>query len=111
MSDLRIEPTVAEFVSAQLEICGKTQFEVALACGLERPQMISMIKSGRSRIPRERIKDLARALNVDPLNFGLKVMREYHPELLWIVDGCVEHALKGPSGSREGSFRLQPATD
>ena len=110
MSDRTIDSTVADFVSEQLEVCGKTQFEVAPACGLERPQMISMIKNGRSRIPRDRIKDMARALNVDPLTFGVKVMREYYPELLWIVEGCVKQALQEPAKSCEGSFRLQPAT-
>lgn len=43
----------------------KTQAEVAKAAGFTRPNMLSMIKTGKARLPLERVPALAEALEID----------------------------------------------
>ncbi|MGI3212184.1 helix-turn-helix domain-containing protein [Roseovarius tibetensis] len=44
----------------------KTQAEIAAQCGFVNPNMITMIKQGRTKAPFDRIPAMARALDVDP---------------------------------------------
>lgn len=77
---------VQQYVAAQLELCGRSQSEVARACGFASPQMISMIKSGAAKVPIGKIKVLASALRVDPMYLFRLVMEEYQPEVLEVLD-------------------------
>lgn len=79
-------PTVRQYVAAQLELCGRSQSEVARACGFASPQMISMIKSGAAKVPISKIRVLASALRVDPMYLFRLVMAEYQPEVLEVLD-------------------------
>lgn len=45
----------------------KTQSEIALEAGFVNPNMIAIIKSGRSKLPLDRVAGLARALECDPV--------------------------------------------
>lgn len=44
----------------------KNQAQIAAEAGFTNPNMISMIKSGRTRLPIDRVPALAKALDVDP---------------------------------------------
>lgn len=44
----------------------KTQGEIAAEAGFVNPNMISMLKSGKNKIPLDRVPSLAKALEVDP---------------------------------------------
>lgn len=44
----------------------KSQAEIAAEAGFVNPNMISMLKSGATRIPLDRVPALATALDVDP---------------------------------------------
>lgn len=44
----------------------KTQAEIAEASGFINPNVISMLKSGSSKLPLDRVPDLAKALECDP---------------------------------------------
>src|SRR5690606_20741994 len=59
------------------------------AIGLDRPNVISMMKHGQTKVPMERIPDLAEACGVDPVLFMRVALREYHPELLELVESYV----------------------
>ena len=73
--------TVAEYVSHQIEACGKTQAQIAREVGYEqRPNLISMIKLGRSKLPVQKIGAFAKALGVDPAFLFKLAMSEYSPE-------------------------------
>ena len=44
----------------------KSQAEIAAEAGFVNPNMLSMIKGGKTRLPLDRVPALAKALNVDP---------------------------------------------
>lgn len=78
--------TVAAFLKDQIERCGRTQMEISELCGFQRPQMVSMMKSGRTRVPLEKMRVLARAIGADPLAFAKLVLNEYNQDLLWLLN-------------------------
>ena len=44
----------------------KTQAEIASEAGFANPNMLSMLKSGKNKVPLDRVPSLAKALEVDP---------------------------------------------
>lgn len=72
--------TVAEFIADRLAIIDKTQREVAAECGFETPNVITMFKQGKTKVPLDRIGPLAKALNVDPAHLLRLALQEYMPE-------------------------------
>ncbi|MDP3294205.1 MAG: helix-turn-helix transcriptional regulator [Nevskia sp.] len=79
-------PTVQQYVSAQIELCGFSQVEISRLCGFKQSQMISMIKNGKVKVPLDKIRVLASALRVDPVHFFNLVIGEYHAELLDVLN-------------------------
>lgn len=77
-----IHPTVAEVVADRLEQLRhrKTQADVAREVGLPKPNVITMIKQGKTKLPAERIGPFALALEIDPVYLYSLVTREYEPE-------------------------------
>jgi transcriptional regulator with XRE-family HTH domain len=71
--------TVADYISRQIESCGKSQVQIAREVGYDRPNLISMIKSGQTKLPVQKIGAFARALGVDPAFMFRLVMSEYSP--------------------------------
>lgn len=76
-------PTAIYFARA-IEVSGLTQKEIACRSGLPKPNVISMMKRGETKIPLARIPDLARAVGVEPQEFLATAMAEYQPEV-WQV--------------------------
>lgn len=72
--------TVAEYLTAQIELCGKTQLEIARELGFEKPNVITMFKQGKSKLPIGRVGKMAKALGVDPKFLYALAMSEYEPE-------------------------------
>jgi len=70
--------------SALVEASHKTQLEIAREAGFGSPNTISMIKTGKTRLPIARIPALAKALNSDPLELFSIALEEYEPEI-WAV--------------------------
>ena len=58
---------------------GLTQLQVAEAIGLENYTMVSMIESGRSRIPPESYELWATVMDLKPCDFVKKIMQYYDP--------------------------------
>ena len=84
--------TVAEYVDKQLKLCGKTQREVAQALGYMHPNIMSMIKTGATKVPIAKVETLALALNVDPAYFLRLVMNEYMPEAWSVIEGILDRS-------------------
>jgi hypothetical protein len=59
---------LAEFISRRvLELRSKkNQRDIAVEAGFNNPNMMSLIKSGASKVPLDRVPALARALEADP---------------------------------------------
>jgi hypothetical protein len=72
--------TVAQYLTAQISLSNKTQKEIAEACGWQRPNMVTMVKQGASRLPINKIGPLAKALSIDPVHLLRLAMSEYMPE-------------------------------
>ena len=79
-------PSLEQFLAHYIDRSGLTQREIATACGFKRPNMVSMMKTGSTRLPLERLGRLADVLGVNPFVLYKLWMRTYYPEtwdLLW----------------------------
>ena len=81
--------TVAEFIADRLAVLDKTQRQVAEECGFETPNVVTMFKQGRMKVPLDRVGSLAKALDADPAHLLRLAMQEYFPET-W---GSIEEIL------------------
>ena len=72
--------TVAEYLSAQLDVSEKSQKEIAKEIGYDRPNVVSMMKCGVTKLPIAKVGPLAKALGVDPHRLLDLAMREYQPD-------------------------------
>jgi hypothetical protein len=85
--------TVAEYISQQVNLCGKSQLEIAREAGFNKPNIITMIKQGKTKLPTAKIGPMAHALGVDPVHLYQLVMQEYEPEN-W--EALNEYVLRAP---------------
>ncbi len=72
---------VAEFLDNQIYICGKAQADIAREAGFTNPNVITMFKQGKSKVPLHRAPALARSIGLDSKFFLLRCLEEYEPEL------------------------------
>lgn len=77
--------TVAEFLTRAIAFAGKPHKEIAREAGFERPNVISMMRTGEMKVPLDRVPALAEACLVDPAYFLRLVLAEYHPEVYGIL--------------------------
>lgn len=75
----------AAFLARAIEFSGKTQREIAAAAGFSKPNILSMMKKGQTKVPIDRVAALAAACHVDPAYFLRLVLEEYHPEVLAVI--------------------------
>lgn len=85
--------TVAEYLTQQINLSGKTQQEIAREVGFPKPNVISMIKNGNTKLPISKIAPMAKALGIDPVHLFRIVMQEYDPDTWAIIE---ESILKQP---------------
>jgi hypothetical protein len=71
---------VARFISNRIDEIGLLQKDIATKVGFDQPNMITMIKQGRTRLPIDKIGLMANALEVDLIQFSKMCMEEYQPE-------------------------------
>ena len=90
MTKILPRTTVAEYITITVNESPKTQREISDEAGFPNPNIISMFKTGATKLPIERIGPLAKALEVDSAYLLRMVMLEYFPET-W---EHVENALK-----------------
>lgn len=72
--------TVAEYISWQIHLCGKKQSEIAQEAGFSKPNIITMIKQGKTKLPLEKVGKFAKAIEVDPIHLFKLCMQEYQPD-------------------------------
>lgn len=72
--------SVAEYISAQIHLCGKSQIDIARETGFEKPNVITMIKQGKTKLPMDKIGKFAKAIEVDPIYLFKMCMAEYWPD-------------------------------
>ncbi|NQZ54154.1 MAG: hypothetical protein HRT93_07885 [Piscirickettsiaceae bacterium] len=69
-----------EYIAKQLAVCGRTQKEISEEIGYTKPNIITMFKQNKTKVPINKIRPLAIALRVDPVNMLRIAMLEYMPE-------------------------------
>jgi len=80
---------VADYLTAQIDICGKSQKQIADEVGFPKANVLTMLKHGSTRIPIHRVPALARSLGVNPAKFMRMVLEEYQPEILEAIEGSL----------------------
>lgn len=83
--------TVAEYLTQQIALCGKTQSEIAREAGFNKPNIISMLKQGATKLPINKIAAMSKALGVDPTFLFRLVMSEYEPETWAVIEEQILH--------------------
>ena len=83
-------PTVAEFLADRLASSDKTQREVAVECGFESSNIITMFKQGQTKLPLNRVGPLAKALDVDPAHLLRLVLLEYLPNTWETIENVMQ---------------------
>ena len=73
--------SVANFISERIAFCEKTQVQIAKEIGLARPNFLTMVKQGKTKLPMLRVAAFAQALNVDPLYLLTMCIKEYNPDI------------------------------
>lgn len=76
--------TVARFLEQQIALCGKSQKAIAAECGYPNPNIITMFKKGRSKLPLDKVAAISNALGADASYLLRLAMTEYQPEA-WAV--------------------------
>ncbi len=72
--------TVAEYIDWQVNLCGKSQKQIAEEAGFNKPNVISMLKQGTTKVPLDKVGRVAKALEVDPVHLFKMCLREYYPD-------------------------------
>lgn len=72
---------VAEFLAMLIDNSGKTRKEIALQAGFGKPNIISMFKTGDTKLPLAKIGSFAKAVNTDPVHLLRMCLREYYPDV------------------------------
>lgn len=87
----RSSVTVAEYLTEQIRLSGKTQHEIANEAGFNKPNIISMFKKGETKLPLSKVGLMAKALGVDPVVLFRMVMNEYEPQTWQAIEETVLH--------------------
>src|SRR6266496_1299395 len=103
---LPANPSLPQFLAFHIAKSGLTQREIAQACGFLRPNIVSMIKKGHTRLPLERLGAMARVLEVDPHALFLVWMMTYYGETWRELAPLVHWA--GASAGKPEDFTSSP---
>ena len=82
----KLKMTVAKYIEQQLALCDRPQKDVAKDCGYENANVITMFKSGTTKVPLAKVPLLAKALGVDVIYMFRLVMQEYQPESWTVIE-------------------------
>ncbi len=75
----------AAFLARAIHFSGKTQAAIAREAGFPKPNVLSMMKQGQTKVPIERIPELARACNVDAAYFLRLALAEFYPATFAVI--------------------------
>jgi hypothetical protein len=78
---------VASFLSSLIENSGKSRKEIASESGFGKPNIISMLKTGDTKLPLARLGSFSRSVNTDPVHLLKMCLHEYYPDV-WDAITC-----------------------
>lgn len=85
--------SVAEYLADQIDQSPKSQLEIAQEAGFDTPNIITMFKQGKTKIPLIRVGPLAIALGINPRHLLRRVLEEYMPETWHAVEQSLGHLI------------------
>ena len=84
---------VAEYLNQQIALSGVPQTEIAEKLGYDKPNIITMFKQGKTKIPMNKIAPLAKVLGIDPVHLLRMAMLEYSPETWEVLESLLGHRM------------------
>lgn len=85
--------TIAQFITTRIKVIGKSQKDISREAGFKRPNMISMIKRGETRLPLNKAVSMAIALEMDPVQLLKMCLKEYQPANWTVIESLMNFAL------------------
>lgn len=82
---MKTKQDVAAYLAHCIEISGKTQIQIADKAGFPAPNALSMMATGRMKIPLHRVPALAKAMGTDPRELLSNCLQAYQPELYTLI--------------------------
>lgn len=80
------ESTVARYISDAINRSPKTQLQIAKDCEFPKPNMITMIKQGRTKLPIQKAKLMADSLGTDSRVLMKMCFEEYQPGAWAVIE-------------------------
>lgn len=74
----------------KIQASSKSQTEIAKEIGYPNPNVITMFKQGRTKVPVTKVPELAKALEMDPILLMKIVMTEYSPETWKVIENLLD---------------------
>lgn len=85
--------SVAEYLADQIDQSPKSQSEISQEAGFDNPNIITMFKQGKTKIPLNRVGPLATALGINPRHLLRRVLEEYMPDTWHAVEQSLGHLI------------------
>jgi transcriptional regulator with XRE-family HTH domain len=82
---------------------GKSQADLAVRLGYDNPNVISMFKSGTTRVPLTKVPAIARWLGLDATALVREWFEAYEPDALPVIEAHFGKASPGASSSSDAS--------
>lgn len=85
------DSAIAVYLSKQIEALSgvKSQREIAYEVGYEKPNIISMLKRGETKVPLDKVPALAKALHVDPTHLFRLALEQHSPQVAKIFQQII----------------------
>ena len=74
-----------EYVEELVNKSPVKQIDIAAELGYDNPNLITMFKQGKTKVPVEKVPLLAKILHIDPHKMLLHYFSEYYPVLLKVI--------------------------
>lgn len=89
------DSAIAVYLTKQIEALSgvKSQREIAYEVGYEKPNIISMLKRGETKVPLDKVPALAKALHVDPAHLFRLALEQHSPQLAKIYQQIVGYTV------------------
>ncbi len=84
---------VAALISERIQTLGKSQIEITKEAGFQNPNIITMFKQGKTKIPLAKVGQIAKALEMDATHLMKLCISEYQPETWEAVSPYMNQAL------------------
>jgi len=84
--------SVADYLTQQIALSGKPQKEIAEELNYDKPNIITMFKQGKTKLPLNKVSPLAKSLGLDPVHLLRIVLLEYAPETWEVLSAILGSA-------------------